>query len=57
MWCCVVIESYGQHLEAALFEGDVDYAKVVVKELVEAKRNQRDFSVVFLPVGGRSFFK
>ena len=49
MWCCVVIESYGQHLEAALdqFEGDVDYAKVVVKELVEAKRNQRDFSVSF----------
>ena len=55
--CHVTTESYGQHLEAALFEGDVDYAKVIVKKLVEAKMNQRDFSVAFLPAGGRSFFK
>ena len=53
--CHATTESYGQHLEAALFEGDVDYAKVIVKKLVEAKRNQRNFSVAFLPVGGRSF--
>ena len=44
-------------VEAALFEGDVDYAKVIVKKLVEAKRNQRNFSVAFLPVGEQSFFK
>ena len=53
----IFIECFSQHLEAALYEGDVDYAKLVVKKLVEAKRNQKDFSVAFLPVGGQNFFK
>jgi len=40
-------ERYAQHLEAALIEGDVDYAKTVVKLLVEAKEQQKNFSVKF----------
>jgi len=44
-------------LEAALYEGDVDYVKVVVEKLIEAKRNQGNFGVLFPPGKGQEFFK
>jgi len=42
-----IVERYAQHLEAALIEGDVDYAKTVVKLLVEARKQQHNFSIKF----------
>jgi len=45
--CYNFVERYAQHLEAALIEGDVDYAKTVIKLLVEARQQQNNFSLKF----------
>ena len=50
-------ERYVELLGVALTENDTNFAKAVVKSLVEAKRNQRNFAVTFLPDGARTYFK
>jgi len=55
--CLDIIESYAQHLEAALYEGDVDYIKVVVEKLIDAKMNQGNFGITFPQGKGKQFFK
>ena len=45
-------------LEVALTkENDTDFAKSVVNSLVEARKNQRNFAVKFLPDEARTYFK
>lgn len=50
-------ERYVELLEVALTENDIEFAKSVVKSLVEARRNQKNFVVKFLPDGARTYFK
>jgi len=52
-----IIETYVELLTVALTESDTDFAKSIVNLLVEAKRNQRNFSVKFLPDGTKTYFK
>ena len=48
---------YVELLAVALTENDTEFAKSVVKSLVEARKNQENFVVKFLPDGERKYFK
>ena len=51
------IERYVDLLGVALTENDTIFAKSVVNSLVEARMNQQNFVVKFLPDGAISYFK
>lgn len=53
----LTLERYVELLAVALTENDIEFAKSLVKLLVEARRNQRNFVVKFLPDGVRTYFK
>ena len=54
----ILTERYVELLGVALTDNDdTDFAKSVVNLLVEARKNQQNFAVKFLPDGARTYFR